>query len=214
MENTLVLTIVVWVGVFLLVWLKSKIPSLKGNFGERFVSKKLFDLDPEHYRVLDDLLLPSHGSTQTTQIDHVVVSNYGIFCIETKFYSGWIFGNARQQYWTQVIYRHKEKFYNPLWQNYGHIKALEVIIRPVFPKALIKGFVAFPAADKIRVTGTTDVGFARDIVSNIRIFRTPILTDAERDKIFHLLNAANIENKDERKEHIRNVRAIKNSKGF
>lgn len=61
----------------------------------------------------------------TTQIDHVLVTNTGIFVIEAKHYQGWIFGDPSQSHWTQTIYRHKSRFPNPLRQNYGHIKALQ-----------------------------------------------------------------------------------------
>ncbi len=60
----------------------------------------------------------------TTQVDHVVTSPYGIFVIETKHYDGWKFGEEEQRYWTQVIYKRKEKMFNPIWQNYGHVQAL------------------------------------------------------------------------------------------
>lgn len=56
-------------------------------------------------------------------IDHVVISKYGVFVIETKNYRGWIIGNEKSEYWTQVIYKRKERLYNPIKQNYGHIKA-------------------------------------------------------------------------------------------
>ena len=55
----------------------------------------------------------------------MVVSHKGIFVLETKNYTGWIFGNENSQNWTQVIYKRKEKFYNPIWQNFGHIQALK-----------------------------------------------------------------------------------------
>lgn len=50
----------------------------------------------------------------TTQIDHVLVSRFGIFVIETKEYKGWIFAGPRDRYWTQVLYRAKFRFQNPL----------------------------------------------------------------------------------------------------
>ena len=61
----------------------------------------------------------------TTQIDHVLVADTGIFVIETKHYSGWIFGDPQDRQWTQSIYRKKSRFQNPLYQNYGHVKALQ-----------------------------------------------------------------------------------------
>ena len=63
-----------------------------------------------------------------TQIDHVVVSKYGVFVIETKNYSGWIFGSEKQKNWTQTIYKKKTRFYNPILQNNTHIKALQYFL--------------------------------------------------------------------------------------
>lgn len=39
----------------------------------------------------------------TTQIDHVVVSKFGVFAIETKNYRGEIYGNDDREEWTQII---------------------------------------------------------------------------------------------------------------
>ena len=203
--------LLIWIIILALVvkWFKSKLPFWIGRSGEKFVNRKLAELDPNHYKVLDDLLLPSNGNTNTTQIDHVVVSSYGIFCIETKAHKGWIFGNANDQYWTQVIYKRKERFYNPLRQNYAHIKAVEELVNPIFPNARVYGFVAFPHADKLKISGTDSVGHARDVVAKISSLQIPIISDAERDKIYELLTNADIKDKAQRKEHNRNVRALK-----
>jgi hypothetical protein len=99
---------------YLLVW---KPPGGRGRRAEKFVSKNLLELNPARYKILNDVMLPSRGNSSTTQIDHIVVSNHGIFCIETKAHKGWIFGNANQDYWTQVIFRYKARFYNPLRQK-------------------------------------------------------------------------------------------------
>ena len=198
--------------LIILAVIKIKLPYLKGLFGEKFVSRKLFKLDSAHYKVLDDLLLPSNGNLNTTQLDHVVISNYGIFCIETKSYKGWIFGNANDKYWTQVIYKHKEKFYNPLRQNYAHTKAVEELIKSKYPKAQILSFVAFPIAGKLKISGTDSVGYARDIVRKIKDNKTQIFTDVERDEIFDILVNANIQDKESRKLHNEGVRDLKNAK--
>jgi restriction system protein len=60
----------------------------------------------------------------TTQIDHVLITDMGIFVIETKHYDGWIFGDPQSRQWTQTIYRKKSRFQNPIHQNFGHVKAL------------------------------------------------------------------------------------------
>jgi len=204
----------VWVLLIILAIIKIKLPYLIGRFGEKFVTKKLLKLDPAHYKVLDDLLLPFNGNLNATQIDHIVVSNYGIFCIETKSYKGWIFGNANDKYWTQVIYKRKERFYNPLWQNYAHTKAIEELVKSRYPKARIFSFVIFPNAEneKLEISGTDSVGYARDIIRKIEDYKIQIFTDVERDEIYNILASANIQDKESRKLHNKGVRELKDAK--
>lgn len=80
-------------------------PFLKGKLGEFAVAThvKLYLKGPE-YRLLNDLTLPD-GDGSTTQIDHFLLSPYGLFVIETKNYKGWIFGGERQKTWTQKLYK-------------------------------------------------------------------------------------------------------------
>ncbi len=99
---------------------------LKGVFGEFLVNRLLSKLPESDYTLIKDVTLPT--SDGTTQVDHIVVSKYGIFVVETKNMKGWIFGSARQKQWTQKLYRHSSKFQNPLHQNYKHIKALETLL--------------------------------------------------------------------------------------
>ena len=218
MASLVVLVIIVWVAALLLsglaLLLKWKLPFLIGRSGERFVSRELLNLDQQHYKVMNDLLLPSLGNTGTTQIDQVVVSNFGIFCIETKNFEGWIFGSAHQHHWTQVIYRFRKKFYNPLRQNYAHIKAVEEVLKSTFPQVPVRGFVVFPSAEKLQISGTDAVGHARDIIDRIKAFNTTVLSDSDRDTVVHMLLNANINDKNARKLHDRNVHALKLSTGL
>lgn len=205
--NSLILITIVFLGIA--IFIKWKLPVWIGRSGERFVSRKLHKLDPAHYRILNDLMLPSKGNSSATQIDHAVVSNYGIFCIETKAYKGWIFGNANQEYWTQVIYRYKERFYNPLRQNFAHAKAIENLLGPQRLKAPIISLVAFPNAGKLKISGTDQVGYTRDVVRKIKSYTGVVYSDAERDEIFDLLMRANIIDKEARKLHNREVLELK-----
>jgi restriction system protein len=99
-------------------------PSFKGWFGEWMVDRDLRRLDPSRYRLFHDLYLPHPTEAGTTQIDHAIVSPFGIFVIETKNYRGWIFGGENQREWTQQIHRRKSRFQNPLHQNRLHVRAL------------------------------------------------------------------------------------------
>ena len=99
-------------------------PRFKGKLGEKATNLGLkLRLNPASYKIIEDIRVSD--SMGSTQIDLVVVSQHGIFVIEVKNFKGWIYGRENDKYWTQVLYSKKSKFYNPLLQNYRHIKALE-----------------------------------------------------------------------------------------
>ncbi|MBW0147233.1 nuclease-related domain-containing protein [Marinobacter arenosus] len=111
--------------VLLLAILRS--PWFKGHLGEFIVnaSSRLF-LDKDNYHLIKNVTLPTEDGT--TQIDHIIVSRYGMFVVETKNLKGWIFGSAKQRQWTQKIFKHSQKFQNPLHQNYKHVKTLQSLL--------------------------------------------------------------------------------------
>lgn len=99
--------------------------TVKGAVGEKKVNSTLETLNSERYLIFHDLYIPIANGKKTSQVDHVVLSPKGIFVIETKNYKGWITGSEQNQYWRKTFYQRKDKFNNPIWQNYGHIKALK-----------------------------------------------------------------------------------------
>jgi hypothetical protein len=79
------------------------------NQGEAAIRKALTkNFTGTAYHLLNNITLPFEDGT--TQIDHILLSKHGIFVIESKHYSGWIFANASWPTWTQVIYYYKKKF--------------------------------------------------------------------------------------------------------
>ena len=103
----------------------SLMSSFKGVLGETVINIAMWlKLEKDVYHHLNSITLPlANGGS--TQIDHVIVSIYGIFVIETKNYKGWIYGKETQRQWTQAFPNgSKYKFQNPLRQNYLHIKTL------------------------------------------------------------------------------------------
>ena len=98
---------------------------LKGFSGElqSTLAKKVF-LESNVYVDINNVTLPTDNGT--TQIDHIIVSRFGIFVVETKNMSGWIFGDEKSLQWTQSLPGGKKfKFQNPLHQNYRHVKVLQ-----------------------------------------------------------------------------------------
>jgi len=104
-----------------------KSPWFQGKIGEFLVnvSARLF-LDKSRYHLNKNATLPTEDGT--TQIDHVLVSEFGVFVVETKNMKGWIFGSPHQRDWTQKIFRSNHKFQNPLHQNYKHVKTLQALL--------------------------------------------------------------------------------------
>lgn len=95
----------------------------KGWFGEKVTSLGMWTfLDKNLYIRFHDVIVPT--SNGTTQIDHILISPFGIFIIETKNIKGWIFGSDKQSTWTQSLYGSKYSFQNPLRQNFRHMKCL------------------------------------------------------------------------------------------
>jgi hypothetical protein len=78
------------------------------------------------YHLLNHITLRFEGST--TQVDHVLVSRFGVFVIETKDHGGWIFGDPNDRYWTQVFFRAKFRFQNPIRQNFRHVLAVRELL--------------------------------------------------------------------------------------
>ena len=92
--------------------------------------------------VLKNLYIPYKNTT--SEIDLVMVHEKGIYVFESKNYSGWIFGSAGQLYWTQSLKGgEKNKFYNPIRQNTGHMGALLRQLKVRLESARIYSFVVF-----------------------------------------------------------------------
>ncbi len=78
----------------------------------------------------------------TTQIDHILITQNGILVIETKHYTGWLFATEKQKKWTQVIYKVKHRFQNPILQNRKHVLAVQMLL-DFIPREQIQGLVVF-----------------------------------------------------------------------
>lgn len=119
-----IVTIILGICASLIIALVSGLLPSKGKRGERRVSTGLRSrLDATDYQIFDDITLPVKDST--TQIDHLVVSPFGVFVVETKNMSGWIFGSVDKSHWIQVIYKVRHRFQNPLSQNHKHVHAIK-----------------------------------------------------------------------------------------
>lgn len=156
-----------------IVYLKKKMPSIKGHLGEKHVIKGLEKhLTTLEYSIVNDVTLPLEDGG-TTQVDHIIVSRFGIFVIETKNMSGWIFGNEKQAKWTQTIHRSKHQFQNPIRQNYKHTKTLSELLD--IPHELFHSVVVFTANAELKTKMPVNVGYLNDMVNYIKSFSQEII---------------------------------------
>ncbi|MBZ0330741.1 NERD domain-containing protein [Halomonas sp. ANAO-440] len=193
-----VLPVVVLLSIFKSRW-------FKGIFGEAFVKliAKL-RLPADEYRGIHNVTLATPDGT--TQIDHVLVSRYGIFVIETKHMTGWIFGSERQAQWTQKIYRKSFKFQNPLRQNYKHVKALEALLD--VPADTIHSLVVFSgsAVFKTRMPGNVTIGGG--YVRYIKLFREPVLSDSQVQEVLESITTGRLApNRQTHRQHVKQLKA-------
>lgn len=197
------LLVVLAVGLaFLYFYLNS--PTVIGAEGERRVSSTLSrKLDNRDYILLDDITLPTtHG---TTQVDHIVLSRYGVFVIETKNMSGWIFGDENQARWTQVMHRYKSQFQNPLRQNYHHVKVVQGLLG--IKQDQLENLVAFVGSAEPKTEMPPNVFWSRsDLFNYIASRQTARFTDAEFRDFAHKLRSCALEtNPETRRAHVKHV---------
>jgi hypothetical protein len=111
------------------------------NRGEALLSRAaLTNFGPPDYHLMNHVTLERNDGT--TQVDHILVSRFGVFVIETKDYKGWIFASAKHANWTQVLFKRKFKFQNPIFQNIRHVGAVQGLLDFLPPDA-IKSVVVF-----------------------------------------------------------------------
>lgn len=174
---------------------------LKGYLGEKEVARNLVWLPEQHYRVLNDVMLQT--SYGTTQIDHIVVSVYGIFVIETKNYKGLITGTEYADQWTKNMYGKKYSFYNPLKQNYGHVKALMGVLGMSENRFI--PIVAFSSNCTMHVQTTKPIVYIKQIRSVIQSYQYPMFREDELEQIiFRIADFCNT-SREARKQHIEQI---------
>ena len=157
-----------------------KSPWFKGITGEFLVNAaaRLF-LAKDEYHLIKDVTLQTDDGT--TQIDHIIVSRYGVFVIETKNMKGWIFGSANQKTWTQKIYKHTHKFQNPLHQNYKHVKTLEALLN--IPASAIHSLVVFVGDSMFKTELPDNVVYAGGYIRYIKARREVTLSQADVETV-------------------------------
>lgn len=201
----LLLLIVIVIGVS--IYLGINQANIKGKVGEKIVSSKLLSL-PDEYYLFNDVYIEVEG--RSVQIDHVIISQYGIFVIETKNYKGWIFGTDKAEYWVKNMYGKKYQFRNPLKQNYSHVKSLQTLLDISIDKLV--PIVVFLRGATLKCNTTGNVVYYHQINNMILSYSTPIFTESEVQLLVKKLSSVYVVDKEKKKEHIYKVKHEINQK--
>ncbi|MDT4761144.1 NERD domain-containing protein [Sphaerochaeta sp. PS] len=172
----------------------------KGERGEASVARRLEEMQNQGFRVFNDVLLRTERGTR--QIDHVVVSTHGIFVIETKDYSGWIFGSENSEYWMQTFYKRKNQFRNPIKQNWAHVYALKEILSDYKQIAYFPIVVFTGSAVLQNIQSTVPVIYSRHLMDTIQVEERPNLSLEQVGHISARLEEAAIQGRGEKIAHV------------
>jgi Nuclease-related domain len=144
------------------------------NAGEALLSQSIqLNFKPPDYHLLNHVTLPLKDGT--TQVDHILVSRFGVFVIETKDYKGWIFANPKQATWTQVIFKAKFRFQNPIFQNIRHVRAVQDLLDFLPPEA-VKSIVVFTGEAEFKTEMPPGVFSLSRFINHIRENSTEVMS--------------------------------------
>lgn len=125
------------------------------------------------YHLLNHVTLQMEDGT--TQIDHILVSRFGVFVIETKDYKGWIFSNASSANWTQVLFNAKYPFQNPIHQNSRHVVAVQRLL-DFLPADAVKSVVVFEGEAEFKTEIPAGVFRLNDLIRYLGEQTTEVLS--------------------------------------
>ena len=195
-----IIIVLIVIGVLFLRSLKGR-----GMIGEYQVRRALGNNVEGLKYVINDVTIVNNG--KSSQIDHIVILRTGIFVIETKNYSGSIYGSETSRNWTQVLAygKVKNKFYNPIMQNKSHIYALSELLGR---KNIFKSVIVFPKA-KLHLNVGTPVVNIRLLRKELTSYNKAILTSQEIENFYNVIMYYKETPPVTNKEHVASIKEMK-----
>lgn len=181
-----------------------KTPFFKGLIGELIVKIAAnIMLDKKIYHQFHNITLSNPDGT--TQIDHIFVSKFGIFVVETKNMKGFIFGNPNNSMWTQQIFKVKNKFQNPIHQNYKHTQAIKNHLN-IESNAIIP-LVAFVGDCKFKTSIPDNITKGIGFIEYIKRKKEVLLTEKQISHSIEAIKSGNLSSQKTKKEHIERLQS-------
>ncbi len=174
----------------------------KGWIGEKKTTFNMWlSLDAKIYRRFHNVIIPAKSGT--TQIDHILVSPYGLFIVETKNIKGWIFGSENQSKWTQTLYRKKYSFQNPLRQTFRQKKTLSDFLD--IDESIMHIVVYFVGDCQFKTPLPANV-LKSGLGRYIKKFRNRVLSPEGVDRLIRALEKHVSESSLTTRDHVRSLR--------
>ena len=182
-----------------------------GRRGEKLTVKELnlVKLFGRKGKTLVNIYIPKDKG-ETTEIDVVYITQKGIFVFESKNYSGWIFGNEKDTYWTVSLPNgQKNRFYNPVKQNRAHVKWLGKYIGETIPLFSVVVFSERCTLKKVTVESDDVKVIKRDrlyaTVRSIWKEQDDVLSEEEIDSLCDLLKPLTDVDEAEKQAHVQRI---------
>jgi hypothetical protein len=181
-------------------------PKIKGAMAERQLHRLLArDLSEAYQHYRNVILETAQGDL--TEVDHLVLSPYGMFVIEVKNYKGWIFGGEHQPQWTVQHFRSKNSFQNPLQQNHKHTGAVKFTLGIGLQDGKqVQSVVAFSERAEFKTPLPAKVCYIRQVAAYIQQFSQPCFSDKQLRQFAAKLNIAAAKQRALRKAHLKQVK--------
>ena len=185
----------------------------KGLKGEYSVYKALESFSQDG-RFLFNVYLPTDNE-RTTEIDVMLLSRRGIIVFESKNYAGWIFGSENSREWTQTLPKgrkgvEKSRFYNPIWQNKGHVQAVKKVIEnvPIWSVVTFADKAVFKSVPQS--TGSLFVVHYRDLARTVqRIPETEQVHADDVERMYQMLKPYANASEETKAKHVADIKAAK-----
>ena len=195
---TVVIVFALW--IILVRYLSS--PGFKGRLGEKNAAVRMsLSLNSRTYCRFHDIIIPS--SNGTTQIDHLLVSPFGLFIVETKNIKGWIFGSEDQSKWTKSVYGKNYSFQNPIRQTFRQKKIVAKFLN--IEESFVHTVIFFAGDCKFKTPMPSNV-IKSGLGRYIKQFKTRILSANDILEILRILEQHRSKSKVTSKDHVRSLR--------
>lgn len=183
----------------------------KGLWGEYTLCRTIESM-VESPRLLMNVYVP-RDDAMTSECDLVLVGASGVWVFENKNYSGWIFGNGKQKTWTQSLNKAtKERFYNPCWQNQGHVRALAFYLG--LPESVFVSVVVFGENCELKKIldcpcPVIKIGDVRGTMKRLIAERGQVLSEEQQRDVFARLGPLTHASDEVKTEHVERVKVSK-----